>query len=229
MATSLSGTANQLLQRAQAGDLEAFSVLYDTTRRRVFSLCLRMVRNHETAEDLTQETYVLAFTRLKSFRGDSAFTTWLHRIAVNVILMFFRKNRSLPEISSLEPPTNDAGEEIGGHEPGEMDGNLRTSLDRIALERAISDLPNGYRLMLILHDIEGYQHEEIADMLGCSMGNTKSQLHKARMKMRDLLQANSSSPQREAQDHHQIAARPSRRRERPRKRDLSTSAFPLAA
>jgi RNA polymerase sigma-70 factor (ECF subfamily) len=183
---TLSVTPNELIQRAQTGDVEAFAALYDATRRRVFSLCLRMVHNHETAEDLTQETFVLAFTRLKTFRGDSAFTTWLHRIAVNVILMFFRKNRSIPDLTSLEP-VSESGEEVNAREWGEADGNLRTSLDRIALERAISVLPNGYRLMLILHDIEGYQHEEIATMLGCSMGNTKSQLHKARLKMRELL------------------------------------------
>lgn len=185
---ALSSTPSDLIQRAQNGDLEAFSSLYDATRRRVFSLCLRMVHNYETAEDLTQETFVLAFTRLKTFRGDSAFTTWLHRIAVNVILMFFRKNRSIPDLTSLETPADESGEEFVTRERGGQDGNLRTSLDRIALERAIGALPNGYRLMLILHDIEGYQHEEIALMLGCSMGNTKSQLHKARLKMRELLQ-----------------------------------------
>ena len=187
-ARALSSTPLELIQRAQNGDLEAFSSLYDATRRRVFSLCLRMVHNYETAEDLTQETFVLAFTRLKTFRGDSAFTTWLHRIAVNVILMFFRKNRSIPDLFSLEAPVDDSGEEFAPREWGAQDGTLTTSLDRIALERAISLLPNGYRLMLILHDIEGYQHEEIAVMLGCSMGNTKSQLHKARLKMRELLQ-----------------------------------------
>lgn len=190
MAQTNASTSNVLetIRKAQNGDLEAFTLLYENNRRRVFSLCLRMVHSYETAEDLAQETFVLAFTRLKTFRGDSAFSTWLHRIAVNVILMFFRKNRSIPDLISLEPMNDDANDEFVAREWGEQDSQLRTSLDRIGLERAISELPNGYRLMLILHDIEGYQHEEIAQMLGCSMGNTKSQLHKARLKMRELLQ-----------------------------------------
>lgn len=187
ISTSVSNVL-ETIRKAQNGDLEAFTLLYENNQRRVFSLCLRMVHSYETAEDLAQETFVLAFTRLKTFRGDSAFSTWLHRIAVNVILMFFRKNRSIPDLVSLETNGDDFGQEVVAREWGEQDALLRMSLDRIGLERAIGELPNGYRLMLILHDIEGYQHEEIAQMLGCSMGNTKSQLHKARLKMRELLQ-----------------------------------------
>jgi RNA polymerase sigma-70 factor (ECF subfamily) len=144
-----------------------------------------MIGTVEAAEDLTQEAFLLLFRKIATFRGDSAFSTWLHRLTVNVVLMHVRK-RGLREISldeSMEPD-----EESGAQKDyGTQDSVLAGSIDRVALERAIETLPPGYRIIFVLHDIEGYEHGEIAEMLGCSIGNSKSQLHKARTKLRDAL------------------------------------------
>ena len=144
-----------------------------------------MIGNVEAAEDFTQEAFLQLYRKIATFRGDSAFSTWLHRITVNVVLMPLRK-KGLIEVSLEETlePTDEGGpqKEIAAH-----DQILAGSLDRVILDRAIGSLPPGYRVVFFLHDIEGYEHNEIAEMLGCSIGNSKSQLHKARMKLRDLL------------------------------------------
>lgn len=175
----------EVLTRAQAGDHHAFAQLYALHKRRIYSLCLRMVSNPTEAEDLTQEAFLQLHRKIATFRGDSAFSTWLHRLAINVVLMHLRK-KGLP-VTSLDEamePTHDDGP---GRSFGAPDLALTGSIDRLALERAISDLPAGYRLIFILHDVEGYEHNEIAAMLDCSIGNSKSQLHKARLKLRDAL------------------------------------------
>jgi RNA polymerase sigma-70 factor, ECF subfamily len=174
----------EAIERAKQGDEEAFEVLYHLHKRRVYSLCLRMTANTAAAEDLTQEAFLQLFRKIGTFRGESAFSTWLHRMAVNVVLMQLRK-KGLPVVSLEE--TMETEEESPKKEPGAEDVRLAGSLNRLQLEQAIGDLPPGYRMVFLLHDVEGYEHNEIAEMVGCSIGNSKSQLHKARMKLRELL------------------------------------------
>jgi RNA polymerase sigma-70 factor (ECF subfamily) len=175
----------EAIERAQQGDGQCFESLYALHKRRVYSLCLRMTGNTAEAEDLTQEAFLQLYRKIATFRGESAFSTWLHRLAVNVVLMHLRK-KGLPEVSlqeTLEPTEEDGPKkDFGAHDP-----MLAGSIDRVNLERAVESLPPGYRIIFVLHDIEGYEHNEIAEMMGCSIGNSKSQLHKARMKLRDLL------------------------------------------
>ena len=174
----------EAIERAKQGDEEAFEALYHLHKRRVYSLCLRMTANTAAAEDLTQEAFLQLFRKIGTFRGESAFSTWLHRMAVNVVLMQLRK-KGLPLVSLEE--TMETEEESPKKEPGAEDVRLAGSLNRLQLEQAIGDLPPGYRMVFLLHDVEGYEHNEIAEMVGCSIGNSKSQLHKARMKLRELL------------------------------------------
>jgi RNA polymerase sigma-70 factor, ECF subfamily len=178
-------TEAEAIDRAKGGDAEAFEGLYGLHKRRVYSLCLRMTGNTAEAEDLTQEAFLQLYRKIATFRGESAFSTWLHRLAVNVVLMHLRK-KGLPEISldeALEPQHEDGPKK----DIGARDNVLAGSIDRVNLGRAIESLPPGYRIIFVLHDVEGYEHNEIAEMMGCSIGNSKSQLHKARMKLRDLL------------------------------------------
>jgi RNA polymerase sigma-70 factor, ECF subfamily len=170
-----------LAKRAAEGDMLAFEDLYQRHNRRVYSLCLRMTGNVAEAEDLTQEVFIQLFRKIGSFRGESAFTTWLHRLTVNQVLMHFRKRGV-----RLEQTTED-GEAPVQIVRGTENPLAMPVVDRIALDNAIAQLPPGYRTVFILHDIEGHEHEEIARMLGCSVGTSKSQLHKARMKLRTLL------------------------------------------
>jgi len=174
----------EAIERARQGDGEAFEVLYDLHKRRVYSLCLRMTANTAEAEDLTQEAFLQLFRKISTFRGESAFSTWLHRMAVNVVLMHLRK-KSLPVVP-LED-TLETDEEAPKKEPGAPDLALTGSLDRMELQKAVEALPPGYRTIFVLHDVEGHEHNEIASMVGCSIGNSKSQLHKARMKLRESL------------------------------------------
>ena len=174
----------EAIERAKGGDAEAFEVLYNLHKRRVYSLCLRMTANTAQAEDLTQEAFLQLFRKIATFRGESAFSTWLHRMSVNVVLMHLRK-KGLPVVSLEE--TIETEEETPRKELGAQDPVLAGSINRLQLQRAIDDLPPGYRTIFVLHDVEGYEHNEIAGMVGCSIGNSKSQLHKARMKLRDLL------------------------------------------
>ena len=185
---SRQGSADaDILARAQTGDHQAFAHLYSLHKRRIYSLCLRMVGNMAEAEDLTQEAFLQLHRKIATFRGDSAFSTWLHRLAINVVLMQLRKKGlsliSMDEAMELVP------EGGPGRSFGAADHTLAGAIDRLALERAVADLPAGYRLIFVLHDIEGYEHNEIATMLECSIGNSKSQLHKARLKLRDALRS----------------------------------------
>jgi RNA polymerase sigma-70 factor (ECF subfamily) len=175
---------SELIERAKQGDAEAFEALYHLHKRRVYSLCLRMTANTAAAEDLTQEAFLQLFRKIATFRGESAFSTWLHRMAVNVVLMQLRK-KGLPVVP-LED-TIDTEEEAPKKELGALDPSLAGSIDRLQLLRAVEDLPPGYRSIFVLHDVEGYEHNEIAEIVGCSVGNSKSQLHKARLKLRELL------------------------------------------
>jgi RNA polymerase sigma-70 factor (ECF subfamily) len=174
----------QLIAQAQRGDEEAFAALFETHKRRVYSLCLRMTGNVAEAEDLSQEAFLQLFRKISTFRGESAFSTWLHRLVVNVVLMHLRK-KGLQQVSLDEMDTSQ--EEPVKRDYGDEDRRLMGSIDRITLGRAIGELPPGYRAVFVLHDMEGYEHNEIAQILNCSIGNSKSQLHKARMKLREWL------------------------------------------
>jgi RNA polymerase sigma-70 factor (ECF subfamily) len=175
----------EAIEGTKQGDGACFEMLYKMHKKRVYSLCLRMVGSIETAEDFTQDAFLQLHRKISSFRGDSAFSTWLHRITVNVVLMQLRK-KGLPVVSleeTLEPVEEGGQQKDFGCKDRILDG----SIDRLVLERAIEGLPPGYRIIFVLHDVEGYEHNEIAEMLGCSVGNSKSQLHKARTKLREQL------------------------------------------
>jgi RNA polymerase sigma-70 factor (ECF subfamily) len=173
-----------LVKRAQEGDSDAFASLFYAHKTRIYSVCLRMTNNTAEAEDLTQDAFLQVFRKLATFRGDSALSTWLYRIAVNTVLMHFRK-KALRQISLDEPMSQDA--KLVKREYGSKDNRLVGSVDRIALSRAIKELPDGYRTIFLLHEVEGYEHQEIAQLLDCSVGNSKSQLHKAKLRIRELL------------------------------------------
>ena len=168
-------------QNAQSHQAQSFEEVFRLHHRRVHSLCLRMIGNSTEAEDLTQDVFVQVFRKLGSFRGESAFTTWLHRLTVNQVLMHFRKKHI-----KKEQLTED-GELPVGIMFDRNRFNRSPVLDRLALDEAIVQLPHGYRTVFVLHDVEGLEHGEIASLLGCSIGTSKSQLHRARMRMRFLL------------------------------------------
>jgi RNA polymerase sigma-70 factor (ECF subfamily) len=185
--TDASGSSDLILaQSAAKGDMKAFEEIYNRHHRRVYSLCLRMLQNTAEAEDLTQEVFIQLYRKIGSFRGDSAFTTWLHRLTVNQVLMHFRKRTVKFE------KTTEEGETPVQIVPGTENSGKMPIVDKIALENAIAQLPTGYKNVFVLHDVEGYEHEEVAKILGCSVGTSKSQLHKARLKMRKLLQKKSN-------------------------------------
>jgi RNA polymerase sigma-70 factor (ECF subfamily) len=171
----------ELCRLAAAGDLAAFEIIYQRYHRRTFSLTLRMTSSQTEAEDLTQEVFIQLFRKIGSFRGDSAFSTWLHRLTVNQVLMHFRRR------SYKNEKTSEDGEMPEQTVHGTSNPNKMPVVDRIALKKAIAELPNGYRNVFLLHDVEGFEHEEVARHLGISVGTSKSQLHKARLKLRTLL------------------------------------------
>jgi RNA polymerase sigma-70 factor (ECF subfamily) len=170
-----------LCRYAATGNLAAFEMIYERYHRRTYSLCLRMTSSQTEAEDLTQEVFIQLFRKIGSFRGDSAFSTWLHRLTVNQVLMHFRRR------SVKNERTSDDGEMPEQTVRGSADPNKMQVVDRIALKNAIAELPNGYRNVFVLHDVEGFEHEEVARIMGISIGTSKSQLHKARLKLRGLL------------------------------------------
>ena len=169
-------------------DMEAFEEIYHLHHKRVYSICFRMVRNASDAEDLTQQVFIQLFRKLDTFRGESSFTTWLHRMTVNQVLMHFRRR-----VVKTEKTTVDGTTPIrivsGTENPSRM-----ALIDRIALNQAIGQLPPGYRMVFILHDLEGFEHDQIGKMLGCAVGTSKSQLHKARQRLRELLTGRRTTP-----------------------------------
>lgn len=164
-----------------------FERIYHRYRWRVYSLCLRMAGNTEEAEDLTQQAFLQAYKKLDTFREESRFYTWLHRLAVNVVLMRFRKKRVLKEdpLEELSEPDSRTSA-WHGTTGRSADATALVVIDRVDMERALNRLPSGFRTVLVLHDIEGYEHVEISGLLGCSIGTSKSQLHRARQRMRKL-------------------------------------------
>ncbi|MGD0941656.1 MAG: RNA polymerase sigma factor [Terracidiphilus sp.] len=187
LATPAKSDVENVLTRAQAGDHDAFSELYLEHRTRVFSNCLRMVHDFSLAEDLTQDVFLQLHRRLITFRGDSAFTTWLHRLTVNIVLMHLRKRA--PLAVSLDNLMTDNLEERVGRDFGTPDLAQAGTVDRLDIHRALATLAPGYRNTFVMHDVHGFEHHEIASMNSHSIGNSKSQLHKARRALRDALSA----------------------------------------
>ena len=171
----------ELTKAAGGGDMAAFEEVYNRHHRRVYSICLRMLQSPTEAEDLTQDVFIQLYRKIGSFRGDSAFTTWLHRMTVNQVLMHFRKRTVKFE------KTTDEGETPDQVVPGTGNPFKMQIVEKLALDHAIEQLPPGYKNVFVLHDVEGFEHEEVARILGCSVGTSKSQLHKARLKLQKLL------------------------------------------
>ena len=176
----------EAIHLAQQGDAAAFETIYELHSRRVYALCLRMTGDPVEAEDLAQEAFLQVFRKIHTFRGEAAFSSWLHRLTANIVLMRFRRKR--PASLSLDEMTR-PDDEKGHHafEIGAPDQRLSGLFDRVDIHAALDQLPQGYKSMFLLHDVQGYEHNEIASMLGCSVGNSKSQLHKARKRLRELL------------------------------------------
>jgi RNA polymerase sigma-70 factor (ECF subfamily) len=175
-----------LVARAQEGDVAAFEELYLLFRKRVFAICFGIVRNEAEAEDLVQESFLSLFTKLRTFRGESQFSTWFHRLVVNLALTQFRKkgrnNESLDEL--MEAPDGTFERQLGS-----VDRELQFVPDRIALERAIKLLSPKFRLIILMHDIEGFKHEEIGQIFGYSIRSSKNLLFRARKSLLELLDA----------------------------------------
>ena len=179
----------ELVKRAQRGDSEAFAALFHAHKKQIYSICQRMTDSTAQAEDLTQDAFLQVFCKLSTFRGDSALSTWLHRIAVNTVLLHFRK-KALKQVSLDDILNQDSSSQNSTPlhlEPGGRDNRLANTVERITLARAIRDLPAGCRTIFLLHEVEGYDHEEIAQIMDCSVGNSKSQLYKARRRIREFL------------------------------------------
>ena len=198
-----SPTSSELVTRAQKGEESAFEALFHQHKGRVYSVCLRMIGNTAEAEDLTQEAFMQVFRKIHTFRGESAFSTWLHRLSVNIVLMSLRK-KTVTETSLEDSASGDEFDEQR-KEFGAPDLVLMGSIDRMHLERAIERLPAGYKQTFVLHDVHGYEHNEIATLLGCSIGNSKSQLHKARGRLRKSLRETVRESRNENELHAEVA------------------------
>jgi RNA polymerase sigma-70 factor (ECF subfamily) len=180
------GSVDEAIRLAQEGNAGAFEFIYRLHSRRVYSLCLRIVKDPSEAEDLTQEAFLLVFRKIHTFRGEAAFSSWLHRLTVNIVLMRLRRKKL--SSTSLDQVFGDGdGDNRSLNDVGAPDLRLTGIFDRSNLQRAVNQLSEGYKAMFILHDVQGYQHKEIAQILGCSVGTCKSQLHKARKGIREFL------------------------------------------
>ena len=177
----------ELAQRCGRGDPDAFEQLYRAHAGRLYTLIVRMVASTETAEDLLQEVFMNAHRKVSKFRGESSLGTWLYRMAVNHCLDYLRGRHS------KMARTTDSIDDEGMVEPAAVAPLVASAISRLDLERAIEQLPDGCRTAFVLHDVEGFQHHEIATMLGISEGTSKSQVHKARMKLRDMLKGGLAS------------------------------------
>jgi RNA polymerase sigma-70 factor, ECF subfamily len=179
-------TEAEAIRRAKDGDATAFEYLYKANCRHVYSVCLRMIKNPAEAEDLTQQAFLQLFRKIGTFRGESGFSTWLHRVTVNIVLMHLRRKKPTEILfEDLDRPGSD---DKGPREHGSSDTSMIGAIERINLMRAIRKLPSGYKRLFLLYDVLGYEHKEIARLLSCSTGCSKSQLHKARKRLRRLLQ-----------------------------------------
>jgi RNA polymerase sigma-70 factor (ECF subfamily) len=181
-----SSSFSEAIRLAQQGDAEAFEIIYQRHSGRVYALCLRMLRDPVEAEDRAQEVFIQLFRKIHTYRGESAFSTWLHRLTANLVLMHLRRKKPI-SISLDEVTASDEGDDRPRNEIGGPDPRLSGLIDRLNLQWAIDQLPEGYREIFVLYDVQGYEHSEIAKILGRSIGNSKSQLHKARKRLRELL------------------------------------------
>lgn len=170
--------------KAVSGDRQAFERLYRRHVNRVFSVCTRMCGSRVAGEELTQDVFVRTWEKLPQFRGESAFSTWLHRIAINVVLNA-RKSEGRQAARIDETRSEEVDDEGGGDVFGQP--RLTFEAERMDLEKAIESLPAGARKIFVLHDVEGYKHEEIAEMFGITSGGSKAQLHRARLLLREAL------------------------------------------
>lgn len=167
-----------LVQRAQAGDRAAFEQIYHENVGRVYAICLRILANADRAQEMTQAVFVRAWEMLGGFRGDSAFSSWLYRLAVNVVLVDLRaKKRRTARVMVTD--------DLSVYDRGEATPAPGSTID---LERAMAQLPEQARTVFVLYDIEGYQHQEIAALLGVAEGTSKAQLHRARRLLREILE-----------------------------------------
>jgi len=174
------------IRRAQRGDANAFERLYQLHSSRVFALCRRMVKNTAEAEDLMQETFLSVFRAIRTFRGQSAFSSWLHRVTVNCALMRLRRTLSAPiSLEQFIASNKESGRP--GKELQQCDLRLKGLIDRLSLEKAIAQLPAGLKRIFVLYELYGWEHGEIAEILNCSAGTSKGQLHRARRRLRALL------------------------------------------
>ena len=176
----------EIVALAKAGDHDAFTELYLRHRSYVYSICIRAVRDFSLAEDLTQETFLQLHRKIATFRGESAFTTWLHRMAVNTVLMHVRKRTLF--LISLDQLATEVPEESAGRQFGATDLRQSGAIDRLTIERAVACLAPGYRAVFEFYDVQGFEHHEIATKLNCTIGSSKSQLHKARQALRRILE-----------------------------------------
>jgi RNA polymerase sigma-70 factor, ECF subfamily len=178
--TSTTASDYELTQAIARGTIAGIGDLYERHRTKVYSLCLRMTGNVSEAEDLTQEIFLHLLRKAGSFRGESQFSTWLYRFTTNHVLMHFRsltrRNQRFPYLLDEVEATRSLKTSLGPQ-----------LLDRVALDAALAQLPFGCRSVFVKIDVEGYNHREVAGLLGCSVGNSKSQLHKARRRLRKLL------------------------------------------
>jgi len=176
----------EAIRLAQKGDGAAFEFLYQLHCRRVYALCLRIAKDPNEAEDLAQEVFMQVFRKIHTFRGEAAFSSWLHRLTVNIVLMRLRRKK-LASTSLDQVLVGDDGDDRPYHEPGAPDLRMTGLFDRFNLQRAINQLSESYKATFILHDVQGYKHKQIARILGCSVGACKSQLHRARKGIRKVL------------------------------------------
>ncbi len=179
-------TEAEAIRQAKDGVAAAFEYIYKAHCRRVYGVCLRMIKNPAEAEDLTQQPFLQLFRKIGTFRGESGFSTWLHRVTVNVVLMHLRRKK--PTEILAEDFEGRSSNDEGPREHGPSDTSMYGAIERLNLMRAIRKLPSGYKQIFLMHDVIGYEHSEIAGLLGCSTGCSKSQLHKARKRLRRLLQ-----------------------------------------
>ena len=196
----------ETIELVRQGDTEAFEPIYTNYFGLVHSICLRMLRDPMEAEDVAQDTFVHLLRKIHMFRGESAFSSWLYRLTTNLVLMRFRRKK--PKLSSLDELLDDEDEGKACREIGAPDLHLTGLLDRINLQAAIDLLPQGYKAAFILHDVHGYEHREVAQICGYSAGNSKSQLHKARQRLRTLLRETKYSTMAESRGiaNHSVAA-----------------------
>jgi len=175
----------EAVRRAQNGDAAGFEYLYRSMSKKIYAMCVRMLKNKADAEDLTQQVFLQLFRKIGSFRGESRFSTWAYRVAFNQVLMHLRRKKSV-EAQPLDAVRSDGQTERSfEHDP--VDTSMTSAPERLNLKRAIRRLPEGYRRIFLLHDVMGYGHHEIAALVGCSIGTSKSQAHKARRRLQRLL------------------------------------------